>query len=258
MTPREAGALNSCVVPRSILAAIAVASLLSFVLLAAHVAHGHDFVHGYGYFDARHHGLGYGLFRFERSGFPALRPPSSVSTWARFADLLAAPVIIVVLAVAFAFGFLRRSVPRVAVYAGFAAVTFLVSEYVAKPLVHETYQGVLSFPSGNVTAVCATAVAMWLALYPLLPNPARGVTLALGAGWVLLMSAAVVGAHWHLPLDALGAVLLSVGIIAAGGAVYESWVRRESSDDDAVGPSQRSAEHKVPSTWARQKAAAEP
>jgi hypothetical protein len=42
-------------------------------------------------------------------------------------------------------------------------VVILVSEHVARPLVHETYNGTLSFPSGNVRAVCATAVAIWLA-----------------------------------------------------------------------------------------------
>jgi hypothetical protein len=52
-------------------------------------------------------------------------------------------------------------------------VIFLVSEHVAKPLVHETYNGTLTFPSGNVTAVCATAVAMWLAHYPRRGHMAR-------------------------------------------------------------------------------------
>lgn len=107
------------------------------------------------------------------------------------------------------------------VYATFAAVTFLISEYVAKPLVRETYFGNLSFPSGNVTAVCATALALWMALYPLLGKRARDVTFVLGVAWTLLMCLAVVALLWHTPVDALGSILLSVGIVTAGAAVYE-------------------------------------
>lgn len=190
-------------VRRSTLTAIALLSLLSFALLASVVANGN------------------GLYGFERPFLRSLGSPSSVDNWADFADLLAAPVIIAVLVVALAFGALRRSLVRVAVYAGFAVVALLISEQVAKPLVHETNYGLLTFPSGNVTAVCATAVALWMALHPLLGRWARIVTFMLGVAWVLLMSVAVVGADWHTPLDALGSVLLSLGIITAGGAIYE-------------------------------------
>jgi membrane-associated phospholipid phosphatase len=190
-------------VRRSTLTAIALLSLLSFALLAADLAHGH------------------GLYSFERPLLRSLGSPSSVAAWADVADLLAAPAIIVVVVAALAIGALRRCLVRVAVYAGFAVVALLLSERVAKPLVHETYHGLLTFPSGNVTAVCATALAMWLALYPRLGDRTRVVTGLLGVVWVLLMSVAVTGAHWHTPFDALGAVLLSVGIVAAGGAVFE-------------------------------------
>lgn len=190
-------------VKRSILTTIALVSLLSFTLLASVLAHGH------------------GMYRFETPLLRSLGSPSSVHGWGSLADLIAAPAIIAVLVVALAFGALQRSLVRVAVYAGFAAVTFLVSEHVAKPLVHETFAHQLTFPSGNVTAVCATSMAMWLALYPVLGKSARGVTLFLGAAWVLLMSLAVVGAHWHTPFDALGSVLLSLGLITAGAAIFE-------------------------------------
>ena len=103
----------------------------------------------------------------------------------------------------------------------FAAAALLISEHVAKPLVQRTYNAELTFPSGHVTAVSATALSMWLALYPLLGKRARGVTLALGVAWTLLMSVAVVGALWHTPLDAVGSILLSIGIVTAGAAVFE-------------------------------------
>ena len=201
MTHRQKDCLDLERVQRRTLTVVAMVSLLSFVLLAADVAQGH------------------GVYGFEGPLLRSLGSPTSVDTWAEAADLLAAPAIIGVLIIAFAFGVWRRSVARVAVYAAFAAVVFLVSEHAAKPLVHETYKGTLTFPSGNVTAVCATAVAMWLGYYPLIGRRARSVTLLFGAAWVLLMSVAVVGAHWHTPFDALGSVLLSLGIVAAGGAI---------------------------------------
>jgi hypothetical protein len=200
-------------VRRSTLAVIALVSLTSFALLGSVLANDH------------------GLYVF---GAPYLRSPGSlpsVRAWGDIADLVGAPAIVAVLAAALAFGILRRSVARVMVYAGLAAVTFLMSEHVAKPLEHQTIAGHLSFPSGRVTAVCATAVAMWFALRPVLGRRARRVTFFLGAVWVLLMSVAVVGAQWHLPFDALGSVLLSLGVVSTGGAVYESLVPR-----GAIGP----------------------
>jgi membrane-associated phospholipid phosphatase len=197
-------------VRRSTLVVIALVSLSSFALLGSVLANDR------------------GLYGFDA---PFLRSLLSIRAWADIADLIGAPAIVAVLAVALAFGILRRSVLRVVVYAGLAVVTFLISEHVAKPLDHETIASHLSFPSGRVTAVCATAIAMWFALRPLLGKLARRVTFFLGAAWVLLMSAAVVGAQWHLPFDALGSVLLSLGVVAAGGAIYESTEPR-----GAIGP----------------------
>lgn len=158
---------------------------------------------------------------FEEPAFKWLGPPSARGTWAELADLLAAPAVAAAVAVSFALGLVRRAFLRVAVYAALAAAALLISEHVAKPLVQRTIDGELTFPSGHVTAVSATALAMWLALYPLLGKRARNITLVLGIAWTLLMSLAVVGAYWHTPLDAVGSILLSVGIVTAGAAVFE-------------------------------------
>jgi membrane-associated phospholipid phosphatase len=190
-------------VVRAKLRVTALICLLTTVLLALAVTHSHA------------------PYGFEEPALERLGPPSAIVTWADVADVLGTPAIASVLVVSFAFGVARRGVFRVLVYGALAAATFLVSEHVAKPLVHRTMHGALTFPSGRVTAVCATALAMWLALYPLLGKRAHGVTLALGAAWVLLMSLAVVGTHWHTPLDAVGSVLLSVGMVTAGAAVFE-------------------------------------
>ena len=160
-------------------------------------------------------------YTFEDSILAWLGPPSAVRSWADLVELLGAPAVGAVLFASFALGVVRRAYFRVAVYTVFAAAALLISEHVAKPLVQRTYNAELTFPSGHVTAVSATALSMWLALYPLLGKRARGVTLVLGVAWTLLMSLAVVGALWHTPLDAVGSILLSVGIVTAGAAVFE-------------------------------------
>jgi membrane-associated phospholipid phosphatase len=190
-------------VRRPTLAVIALASLLATLILALAVAHDNA------------------PYWFEGAAIRTLNPGSVTTTWTNLAEWLAVPVIGAVLVVALAFGALKRAVGRVALYAGFAAGAFVISEYVVKPLVHVTYYGELSFPSGNVTAVCATALAMWMALHPLLGRWARGITFVFGAAWVTLMSLAVVGGLWHTPLDVIGSLLLSVGIVTAGAAVVE-------------------------------------
>jgi membrane-associated phospholipid phosphatase len=198
-------------VVRGKLKVTALICLLTTVLLALAVTHSHA------------------PYGFEEPALEWLGSPSAIGTWADVAAVLGTPVIGAVLVVSFAFGIVRRRVLRVSVYAALAAATFLIGEHVAKPLVHRTFYGALTFPSGRVTAVCATAVAMWLALYSLFGKRVHNVTLVLGAVWILLMSLAVVGAHWHTPLDDVGSVLLSVGMVTAGAAVFEPLATRRRS-----------------------------
>jgi membrane-associated phospholipid phosphatase len=190
-------------VPRARLGVTALVCLYATAVLASAVSHGRS---PYGFEDPVINWLG---------------PPSAVRGWADLAELLAAPTIIAVLVVSFWVGVARRALVRVVVYSVLAAAALLINEHGIKQLVQRTYYGELTFPSGNVTAVSATALAMWLALGPLLGRRPRQVTLVLGGAWVLLMSLAVVGARWHTPLDAIGSVLLSVGVVTAGAAVIE-------------------------------------
>ena len=189
--------------PRARLGVIALVCLYATAILASAVAHGHS------------------PYGFEDPAIKWLGSPSAVRGWAHLAELLATPTIVAVLVVSFGVGLAKRALGRVFFYAALAAWALLISEHGIKPLVQRTYYGELTFPSGNVTAVSATALAMWLALGPLLGRVPRHVTLVLGAEWVLLMSLAVVGARWHTPLDAIGSVLLSVGVVTAGAAVFE-------------------------------------
>ena len=165
---------------------------------------------------------GFGALRLEWRAVEFLpRHPSA--SWADLAEFLAVPVIGAVLIAGVAFGALKRVLVRVIVGAGSAALAFVISEHIMKPLVGQRWGGgpLLSFPSGHVTAVCATALAMWIALYPVLGKWARVITFAFAATWTFLMSVAVVGAFWHTPLDAIGSVLLSVGVVTAVGAILD-------------------------------------
>ena len=205
-------------VPCSKLAAISLLSLLTFALLASAVAH-----------DS-------GPYGFEDPVFKWLGAPSTAAAWARLAELLAAPAIGIVLVVSVALGIARRALFRVIAYAAVAAVALFVSEHVAKPLVQRSYYGELTFPSGNVTAVTATALAMWLALHPVLGKRARIVAFVIGVGWTLSMALAVVGALWHTQLDDLGSILLSTGIVTGGAAVFEHTTTPRGPSKGAVRP----------------------
>ena len=195
---------------RAALRITALVSLAAFAILALAVSRGHQPF----YFEWR-------ATHLERHTFNAFGPTAPLAGSTDFPDLLATPAIIAVVLVSLIYGAIRRILPRVAVYAGFAVAAFEIGEKVMKPLVGERYFGELSFPSGNVTAVCATAFAMWVALYPVLGKWGRVTTFVLGSGWTVLMSLAVVGALWHTPLDAVGSVLLSVGVVTAGGSIFE-------------------------------------
>ena len=190
-------------VPRSKLKITALLCLLATALLALVVAHTR------------------GPFGFEEPALRWLGSGSARGTWLDVAHLLAVPAISVALAVSFALALVRRAFLRVVAYAALGAAALVISEQVAKPLVQRTFDTEFTFPSGHVTAVSATAVALWLALYPLLGTRGRNITLVLGIAWTLLMSLAVVGAEWHTPLDAVGSILLSLGIVTGGAALLE-------------------------------------
>jgi membrane-associated phospholipid phosphatase len=82
-------------------------------------------------------------------------------------------------------------------------------ELVVKPLVGRHYEGVLSYPSGNVAALAAVAAAWVVAVPPRL----RPVAAAVGTLATAAMAVAVVGLRWHYPSDALGGAVLGVGMV---------------------------------------------
>lgn len=189
--------------PRTNLLILGLLCLLATALLALAVAHTR------------------GPFSFEDPELRWLGHPAARSTWRELTQILGAPAIGLALAVSFVLGVLWRALLRVVVYAALGAAALLISEQVAKPLVQRIFDTEFTFPSGHVTAVCATALALWLAFYPLLQRRARMITLVVGVAWTLAMSLAVIGALWHTPLDAVGSILLSVGVVAGGAGLLE-------------------------------------
>ena len=107
-------------------------------------------------------------YSLENPALEWLGPRSANRAWAGVAEVLATPVVCAVLVASFVLASFRRAPLRVVVYAAFAGVAVLVSEHIDKPLVQRIYDGESTFPSGSVTLAAATALAMWLALYPLL------------------------------------------------------------------------------------------
>ncbi len=82
-------------------------------------------------------------------------------------------------------------------------------ELALKPLVGRHFEGVLSYPSGNVTNVAAVATALTLAS----PGRWRLVAAVLGAAATVAMAVAVTGLRWHFPTDALGGAVFGVGVV---------------------------------------------
>ena len=82
-------------------------------------------------------------------------------------------------------------------------------ELALKPLVGRRFEGVLSYPSGNVTDVAAVTTALVLAA----PGRSRIVVGVLGGAATVAMGVAVTGLRWHYPTDAVGGAVFGVGVV---------------------------------------------
>jgi membrane-associated phospholipid phosphatase len=88
-------------------------------------------------------------------------------------------------------------------------VAAVLVELALKPLVGRHFEGVLSYPSGNVTNVAAVSTALVLAT----PGRWRAAVVLLGTATTGAMAVAVIGLRWHFPTDALGAAVFGVGVV---------------------------------------------
>ena len=145
---------------------------------------------------------------FDRLVFTAIRPAPGSVPLTRVTDL-ASPAVLVAAAVVAGLVALTRDRRRaVGCILGPAAVAVLV-ELVLKPVVGRHYQGVLSYPSGNVADTAAVCAAWTLAT----PRWLRPVAAIAGSAITVAMAVAVIGLRWHYPSDALGGVLVGVGVV---------------------------------------------
>jgi membrane-associated phospholipid phosphatase len=146
--------------------------------------------------------------RFDRWGFDLI-PKSPRSEILDRITTLGTPVVLGLGAIAAALVVVGRDRRRaVACMAGLVVVALLV-EYTFKPLVGRRFEGVLSYPSGNVADLAAVAAAWAVAV----PARFRVVAIAIGAVATGSMMVAVIGLRWHYPSDALAGAFLGVGML---------------------------------------------
>ena len=135
--------------------------------------------------------------------------------WCRVTELGGLPVLVVgsLLAAVVAFG--RDRVRAVACLVGPVAAVVL-SEWVIKPAVGRHYAGVLTFPSGHVTAVASLGTAWTLAV----PRWLRWPMAAVAAVVIILMTVSVVSLAWHYTSDALAGAVCGIGTVL----VIDGWL----------------------------------
>lgn len=98
-------------------------------------------------------------------------------------------------------------------------------EFALKPLVGRHFEGVLSYPSGNVTNVASVSTALVLAA----AGRWRLLVVVLGTGVTVAMAVAVTGLRWHFPTDAVAGAAFGVGVVLVTDGVLhlreiEGWM----------------------------------
>jgi membrane-associated phospholipid phosphatase len=160
-----------------------------------------------------------GVRRDELRGGPASATEllAVVSVW----SLIAAIAVVVLVALA-------RGRPRLALGAGAVIATSILTTEVLKKLVlprprldPDAPSWLLAniFPSGHTTIAMATAVAFVLVV----PYRMRGPAALVGGFYAAALAAATLEAGWHRPSDAVGAVLLVLGMALWACGVLVWW-----------------------------------
>jgi membrane-associated phospholipid phosphatase len=118
----------------------------------------------------------------------------------------------------------RRSPTELIACAAVPAAVVLV-EAVLKPLVDRTWElpnSAPTYPSGTACGVAAWTTLVWLLAAPQVRSAGVRLGLAITLGALTTLTAlAVVGAHRHLPLDAVGGVAVGIGTVLATCAVID-------------------------------------
>jgi membrane-associated phospholipid phosphatase len=101
----------------------------------------------------------------------------------------------------------------------------VIVEAVLKPLVGRTWElpdSAPTYPSGTAAGVAAWTTLTWLMAVPQVRSAGLRLGLAIALGAVTLLTAiAVVGAHRHFALDAIGGIAVGVGTVLGTCAVID-------------------------------------
>jgi membrane-associated phospholipid phosphatase len=117
----------------------------------------------------------------------------------------------------------RRPAELIACAAAPAAVVLV--EAVLKPLVGRTWEladSAPTYPSGTAAGVAAWTTLTWLLAAPQVRSAGLRLGLAITLAAITALTAfAVVGAHRHFPLDAIGGVAVGMGTVLATCAAVD-------------------------------------
>jgi membrane-associated phospholipid phosphatase len=93
-----------------------------------------------------------------------------------------------------------------------------------KPLVHRTYLGILSYPSGHTATMCALAATVAvLLLTP--PRPARALIPAAACLLAAVVAIGVVGLRWHYFTDTVAGAAVGIGTVCALALLLDTLAR---------------------------------
>jgi membrane-associated phospholipid phosphatase len=164
-----------------------------------------------------------GATSLDHFGFHVLTPVQhSSSPFEKIADLGDLPVLLVGSVVASLVALRRDRRRAVACLLG-PLLAVVLADWVLKPLIARRYFGVLTYPSGSMTAIAALAMAWVLAVSGWL----RWVVAVIGVSVVVAVFVAVIALRWHYPTDAIGGATFGIGmVLLTDGILHSSTLTR--------------------------------
>jgi membrane-associated phospholipid phosphatase len=121
-----------------------------------------------------------------------------------------------------------------------------LTEFVLKPLIHRTFTGFLSFPSGHTTAAFALAgsIVVLLAGPPdtRLPVSLRAVLAALTLGAGALVAIGLVVGRQHYFTDTIGGAAVGIGVALSAALVIDKVAERRGRAAQLIAPEPATAQ----------------
>jgi membrane-associated phospholipid phosphatase len=106
-----------------------------------------------------------------------------------------------------------------------------------KPLVHRTYLGVLTYPSGHTATMFALAATVAVLLLPPRPTGAWGLRVLIPAAACVLggvVAIGVIGLRWHYFTDTVAGAALGIGTVCGLALLLDLPVARRATSATAV------------------------